>query len=470
MGDIIMNEKYLEYIKGKLEGNFDVKYRELKVDKGKITLIFIDNLTDSHFISEYIAGPIINYKNIVDADMLKQEIVEANIIGDVKSQDDALIHILSGDVVIISDFYKEITFCEAKSYVRRSVSIPITENVVKGPREGFTELFVDNISMIRRKIKNPDLKFETGYLGKKSNTVVVISYIKGVAPESLVNYIKEQLNSVDEDFILESNYIEEKIRCKSTAFDTVGYSEKPDVIAAKLFEGRIAVIVDGTPFVMSVPYFFIENFQMPDDYYFNKYIANITRVFRLIGFAIAMFLPGLYIALTTYHFSLIPQVFVFRLAVARAGVPFPTIIELILMMFFFQILREAGIRLPQPVGQSMSIVGALILGDAAVGAGLASQGTLIIVALSSISLFLVTKLYGAVTIWSLVIIMFSAVLGLPGFYISFFVLVSHLAGLNSCGYPYLFPLGTARSFKYKDLLIRGYLDEISNTLFDKGER
>ncbi|MBC8059362.1 MAG: spore germination protein [Clostridiaceae bacterium] len=465
-----MNEKYLEYVKGKLEGNFDVKYRELKVNKGIIRLIFIDNLCDSKFISQYIAAPIIKSTNIVDGDTVKEEILEANSIGNVKSQDDALIHILSGDVIIISNFYEEIIFCEAKGFVRRSVSIPITENVVKGPREGFTEASVDNVSMIRRKIKNPDLKFETGYLGKKSNTVVVISYIKGVVPESLVKYVKAQLNSVEEDFILESNYIEEKIRCKSTAFDSVGYSEKPDVIASKLFEGRVAIIVDGTPFVMSVPYFFIENFQMPDDYYFNKYISNLTRVFRLIGFAIAMFLPGIYIALTTYHFSLIPQAFVFRLAVARAGVPFPTIVELIVMSFFFQILREAGVRLPQPVGQAMSIVGALILGDAAVGAGLASQGTLIIVALSSISSFLVSKLYGAITIWSLVITLFSATLGLPGFYIGFFVLVSHLGGLNSCGYAYLFPVGTSKSFKYKDLLSRGYLNEISNTIFDKGEK
>ena len=465
-----MNEKYLEYVKGKLEGNFDVKFRELKVNKGIIRLIFIDNLCDSKFISQYIMAPIINSTNIADGDMVKAKILEANSIGVVKSQDDALIHILSGDVIIISDFYKEIIFCEAKGYVRRSVSIPITENVVKGPREGFTEAFVDNVSMLRRKIKNPDLKFETGYLGKKSNTVVVISYIKYVAPESLVKYIKDQLNSVDEDFILESNYIEEKIRCKSTAFDTVGYSEKPDVVASKIFEGRIAIIVDGTPFVMTAPYFFIENFQMPDDYYFNKYIANTTRAFRLIGFSIAMFLPAVYIALTTYHFSLIPQAFVFRLAVARSGVPFPTIVELIIMSFFFQILREAGIRLPQPVGQSMSIVGALILGDAAVGAGLASQGTLIIVALSSISLFLVSKLYGAITIWSLVLIIFSTILGLPGFYIGFFVLISHLAGLNSCGYPYLFPGGTVNSFKFKDLLSRGYLNEISNTIFDKGEK
>lgn len=467
---MIVNEKYLEYIKNKLEGNYDIKYRELKLEKGTVYIIFIDNLCDSKFISQYIAAPIINNKNIVDSEMLKSKILEANIVGDVKSQDDALIHILSGDVVIISDFYKKVTYCEAKGYVRRSVSIPITENVIKGPREGFTEAFVDNVSMIRRKIKNPDLKFEIGFLGKKSNTVIVISYIKNVAPESLVNYIKDQLNSIDLDFVLEDNYIEEKIKCKRTAFDTVGYSEKPDVIAAKLLEGRVAIIVDGTPFVITAPYFFIENFQMPDDYYLNKYFSNLARGFRWIAFFLSTLLPGLYIAVTTYHFSLIPQDFVFRLSISRAGVPFPTVIEVLLMLFFFQILREAGIRLPQPVGQAMSIVGALILGESAVGAGLASEGTLIVVALSSISSFLVTKLYGAITIWAVIVVVFSSLLGLPGFFISFLILISHISGLNSCGYPYLYPLGTYKKLKYGDIVTRGYLSQISNTIFDEGEK
>ena len=402
--------------------------------------------------------------------MIKGEILEANIVGDVKSQDDALLHILSGDVVVISDFFEEVIFCEAKGYVRRSVSIPITENVIKGPREGFTEAFVDNVSMIRRKIKNPDLKFEVGFAGKKSNTVVVITYIKNVAPESLVNYIKDQLNSIDLDFILENNYIEEKLRCKNTSFDTIGYSEKPDIISSKLLEGKIGIIVDGTPFVITAPYFFIENFQMPDDYYLNKYISNVARCFRWIGFFISILLPGLYIAITTYHFSFIPQNFVFRLAISRAGVPFPTVIEVLLMMFFFQILREAGIRLPQPVGQAMSIVGALILGQSAVGAGLASEGTVIIIALSSISSFLIPKLYGAITIWSVIIAICSALLGLPGFFICFFILLSHISGLNSCGYPYLFPLATFKKLKFKDIILRGYLNEISNTIFDKGEK
>ncbi len=260
-----------------------------------------------------------------------------------------------------------------------------------------------------------------------------------------------------------------QLKNKNTAFDTIGTTEKPDVVASKLLEGKIAIIVDGTPFVITAPYFFIDNFQTPDDYYSNKYFANLSRIMRVISFFSASLLSGLYLAIATFHFSLIPSVFAVKFAISRAGVPLPTVIELLLMTFFFQLLREAGIRLPQSIGQAMSIVGALILGDAVVGVGLASQSTVVIVALSSISSFLVPKLYGALSIWNIIIILFSSVLGLPGFYIGFFIFISHMAGLESCGYPYLFPLGTLESFKFKDVLYRKDLNKISNSIFDKDD-
>lgn len=465
-----MKENIISIIKQKLENDYDVKYREINCKSGKITLVFIDNLCDSKFISEYIIAPIIN-SNIEDADdnTLKKDILQANIVDDVKSIDDAYIHILSGDVVIISDFFDKMLYCEAKGYVRRGVSIPITENVIKGPREGFTEAFVDNVSLIRRKIKNTDLKFETIYIGKKSNTTVVVSYIKNIAPEELVNQIKDKISGMDNSFILDISYVEEKLRDKKTVFDTVGYSEKPDIIASKLLEGRIAVIVDGSPHVLTVPYFFIENFQAGDDYYSNSFFSNFTRVLRYIAFLISLLLSGLYLAIITYHFSLLPSEFVLRIAISRAGVPFPTVVELLIMTFFFQALREAGIRLPQPVGQAMSIVGALILGDAAIGAGLASESTLIVVALSSICTFLIPKLYGALSISSLFIIVLSAVSGLPGFYIGLLIVIAHIAGLKTCGYPYLFPLGTSKKYKFKDIIFRGSLESISNGLFSEDD-
>lgn len=299
------------------------------------------------------------------------------------------------------------------------------------------------------------------YMGKKSDSIVILAYIKGVASSKLVSQIRKKLKKMDVDFLLDTNYIEEQLKEKGTLYDTVGYTEKPDVVASKLFEGRVAIIVDGTPFVVTAPYFFYENFQMPDDYYLNKYMSNFLRVLRWLGYLISVLLPGLYVALTTHHFSLIPSVFVFRLSISRAGVPFPMVVEVIIMIFFFQILREAGVRLPQPVGQAMSIVGALILGQSAVSAGFASETTIIVVALTSIASFLTPKIYGAITFWSAFLIIISSVVGLPGYFVGVVLMISELGGLKSCGFKYIFPMGTIKKFDFKDLILRDDLDSIS---------
>ncbi|WP_125154046.1 spore germination protein [Clostridium rectalis] len=463
---------YIRSIKEKLNKNFDVNYRILEVHNKSIYIIFIDNMCDSKFISDYIVSPIAkNNLDDITVDNIKSKILEGNSVGDINDINEALMHILSGDVLITIDGYSEAIYCEAKGFSKRGISYPMTEEVIKGPREGFDESFNDNISLIRKRIKNPDLKFENFYIGKESNTVVVMSYIEHIAKKELVDKIRKKLKGIDIDFVLESNYIEEQFQEKRSLFDTVETTEKPDVVASKILEGRIAIIVDGTPFVITVPHFFIENFNMADDYYVNKYYSSIARMLRYVAFMISVFLPGLYIAITTYHFSLIPSVFVFRLAVSRAGVPFPQIVELYLMMLFFQILREAGLRLPNPVGQAMSIVGALILGDAAVGAGLTSQTGVIIVALSSICSFLVPKLYSVVTVWGIFIVLISSLLGLPGFYVGMLSLFSHAASLNSVGYPYLYPLGTIKEFKSRDTLLREDLKRISKSIYedDKNE-
>lgn len=464
-----MNEQYVRNLKEKLKDSFDVKYREIECSQGIIYAIYIDNLCDSKFISEYIIEPLLKNNKITNVENIRKEVLWANNVGEVNSENETIMHILSGDLVLVFNFEKTILYCEAKGFAKRSIGIPPTEAVIKGPREGFNEVIVENIALIRRKIKNENLKFESMEFGDKSNTTVVISYIKGTAPERLVEYIKNKIRNTNADFILDTNYIEEELKNKYSTFDTIGYTEKPDIAASKLFEGKVLVMVDGTSSVIIAPFFFIENLQAADDYYLNKYFTSISRIQRWIALITAIILPGLYISLSTYHFALLPTVFVSRLANSRAGVPFPTIVEVTIMIVFFQLLREAGIRLPQPTGQAMSIVGALILGEAAIGAGLTSQTTIVIVAVSSISTFLVPNLYKAIIVWSSIILVFSALLGLPGFYMGFFLLLSHLASLDSCGYPYLFPIGTLQSYKLKDVFIRSSLNKISNNIFDKDE-
>ena len=459
----------LEKVKAKLENSFDVKYREVNTNFGKCTLVFIDDICSAAQISEYVVEPLHSISNSCNSiEEVVTKFLDISAAGIAKDIDDGIDHVLSGDLIICFDNAEKIIYCEVKGFIRRSVSIPVTEAVVKGPREGFTELIVDNVSLIRRKIKNSDLKFETFLVGEKSKTSVCISYLKGMAPNYLINNIKESIKSLNLNFILDTNYIEEKLRGKNSVFDTVGYTEKPDEAAAKILEGRVAVLVDGTPFVITVPYFFLENFQAPDDYYINRYFANFTRVLRWVAFFIATFLPGLYVAIVNYHFALIPSMFLFRLAVARAGVPLPTIIEVLIMVIAFQLIKEAGLRLPQPIGGAMSIVAALILGDAVVGAGISSRITIIVVAASTLSYFLIPKVYGALSIWSIIITLVSSFFGLPGFFLISLMLVSKLGDLETGGYSYLFPLGSIETYKFKDIIFRGKLNKISKKVIQKG--
>ncbi|SHK15279.1 spore germination protein [Clostridium cavendishii DSM 21758] len=464
-------EGQLNYIKDKLKNSFDVKYREVDSGLGPVTLVFIDLLCSAIMIGDFVVNPLKKFKDdIKEPDDIITKSLNTIVADFLKDEEEAISHILSGDIVLIFKNTDKMIYCDVKGAVRRSVGIPITEAVIKGPREGFTEAFVDNIALIRRRIKSPKLKFEPMMVGKTSQTVVCIGYLDGVVSGELVNEVKQKVQGLDYDFILDTNYIEDELRAKKTIFDTVGYTEKPDEVSAKIMEGRVAIIVDGTPFVLTVPYFFLENFQTPDDYYTNKYFANFTRGLRWLAFFIAMFLPALYVAVITHHFSMIPSLFVFRLAVARAGVPFPTVVEVILMMVFFQLIKEAGLRLPQPIGTAMSIVAALILGDAAVGAGLASRITILIVAISTVCYFLVPRAYGAISLWSMGFVILSGFFGLPGFILGFLILVSHLSNIKSCNFTYLFPIETLKTHKFKDLMFRGDLKTISKKVIDEDDK
>ena len=466
----------LEYVKEKLKNSFDVKYREVQTVLGKATVVFIDDLCNASMISEYVVLPLRGFgktkpilENINSVKEVIENVLDIGATDIAKDVDDAIMHILSGDPAIIFDDYKEIIFVETKGFPVRGVGTPETESVLKGPREGFNELIVNNVALIRRRIKNPDLKFEAIIVGEKSQTSVAICYIDKIAPNDLIEKIKNKVKNLDLRFILDTNYIEDALKTQNSFFDTVGYTEKPDEVCAKLLEGRIGVIVDGTPFVITVPYFFLENFQMPDDYYLNKYYTNFNRMLRWAAFFIATLVPGLYVAIITYHFAMIPSLFMFRLAVSRAGVPFPTFIEVILMMLAFQFIKEAGLRLPQPIGGAMSIVSALILGDAAVGAGIASRITIIIVALSTLAYFLIPKLYGALSFWAIILVCFSAGFGIPGFLSGALLLLIQLSELDSVGYQFLFPVGSISEYRFKDVILRGSLNRISKDFIKKGK-
>lgn len=462
----------LENIEQVLSNSYDVKYRQIFNGNDKITLIYIENLCDIKYISQAIITPLINMDNnlVSNIGLIKSNVIFSASTEEIKDTEIAINKILSGNVLIIADSYENALCCGAQGYDKRDIGIPTAETVIKGPREGFTEDINTNISSIRRRIKSPNLKIEQFIMGSESQTILAMMFVEGKSPEKLVQYIRDKINQVNNGcFIFYNNKLEEALSCKHTSFDTIGYTEKPDNAVAKLSEGRVLIIMDGNSFVTTAPYFFIENFQTTDDYTLNKQVANLARIFRYMSFIISVFLPSIYLALVTNNIKLIPSIFLFRMAVYRAGVPVPTIVELLYMLIFFQIIREAGIRLPQPIGPTLSIVGALILGDAAVSSGLASQVTVIVVAISSITSYLVPKIYISIFIWNITTIIFTFILGLPGFFTALVLFIAHLSDLTSCGYPFLYPMGTRKYLKYKDVILRGDINEIQDSLISKDD-
>lgn len=469
-----MNRKNnnIQYIKDKLKNNSDVIYRDIKCSNGTINLIFIDTITDKNFISLNIVAPLTTItENLSDISIIKDKILFSNIVEDVTTIDDGIAHILSGNVLVMFDFSDKIFYCNAENWQKRNVERPLTDPVLKGPSEGFNESIDNNINLIRKRIKNSSLKIEKITIGDISKTMVGLVYIEGTAPMDLVELIRKRITNLKIDFIVDTNYIEEELKNKNTNFDTIGYTEKPDIVVSRMFEGRVAIILDGTPTALTAPFFFLEYFQSPEDYYFNKYTANPIRMLRIVSFFIAIFLPGFYIALFTHHFALIPPPFAFKIAQARSGVPFSTVIEVLLVLMSFELTKESGRRLPPSIGQTLSIVAGLILGTAATNAGLSSEGTVVVMGTFTIASFVNPRLQNLAPTWTLVCIILTGLVGLHGFYIFFFIILAHIASLNSCGYPYLFPFGTYNKFKFrnKDFLSRGKLDWTARTIFKKGD-
>jgi spore germination protein KA len=442
----------------------DVKIREFTFGRFPAVdaaLVFIDGLVSNDIITEGIMKPLMLYDsrtkgNLIE-DVQKRIICSGDVINSDK-EDKLLESCLCGDTVLLIDGYRSGIIISSKGWDKRSVTEPQTEAVTRGPREGFTENFRTNTSLLRRKIRNPDFRMDTFVIGKKTRTIVSVAYLKGVADESLITEIKRRLNSINVDSILESGYIEQYIEdAPFSIFPTIGKSEKPDVIAGKILEGRAAIIVDGTPFVLTAPMLFTESFQTAEDYYSRTFYSSILRLLRFLSFTFAVFGPAFFIAITTFHQELIPTTLMFTIATAREGTPFPTAIEALILLLAFEILREAGLRLPRPIGQAVSIVGALVMGDAAVSAGLVGAPMVVTVAISAMAEFVTPEHQDAIIVLRLVLLVLSATLGGFGILLGTLWMLIDLASLKSFGVPFFAGVAPMHIQDWKDLLIRAPL-------------
>lgn len=422
-----------------------LRKREIVLDtdtKHRAVLYFVDSMINADTLTDAVIRPLITNRfdglsgNLID--YAEQKVLFADEISKSDDVEKMLSSLLYGDTLIIFDGYTEALIINTKGWRSRGVDEPKDERVLEGPREGFDEALMRNHTQLRRKFPTPDLCIEYVQLGRKTKTKVFICYIESLVNRRVLNIIKERLEKIDIDGVLDSNYICELItKDKFSLFKTMGKTQKPDVVAAKLLEGRVAIMVDGTPTVLTAPYFFLENFQSDDDYYQNYLSAAIGRVLRYICFYATICLPAIFLAFAVYNPHLLPLSFLQSIIRSRANVPFSTFGECFILIILFEILKETGIRMQQSVGHALSIVGGLVVGQAAVEAGIISAPILIVTALSGITGLIVPKLKASVFYFKIFFVILSGFLGLFGFFIGIVLLHIHLYSLESFEIPYV---------------------------------
>lgn len=379
---------------------------------------------------------------------------QATLIDDLEV---AVEHISSGHVVILFHSWNKALSYGALSVESRQVQEPINEATVMGPKESTVENLQINISLLRLRLRTPKFKIESITAGGMTRTAVVYGYIEGRADPEMLSEFKRRIEQIKQVEILESTYIEQLIEDSTwSPFPQHRYTERPDVAVAAMLDGKIAVIVQGTGGILLCPGLFTEFFQSSEDYYQRTVISTMIRWLRIVAFILALTLPSIYIALSTFHPELIPTVLLLAIVDSREGIPLPAFFEALVMEFFFELLREAGVRLPRPIGSAVSIVGALVIGEAAINAGIASPNMVIVVALTGIASFAIPQYSIAIALRILrfPLMACAAVMGGFGMMVCFLFILLHLCKLRSLGQPYLAPLAPFRFAQLRDVLVR----------------
>lgn len=463
VADLAGNEQVL---RGAFESCSDVVFRSLTIaGASRMLLVFVDGLVDASTLDKVLLKPMLSHEMPDVADGSAVRIIEEQLVAFAKVETahrvkDVIDGILKANVAVLVEGDSHALIAELKGFEKRGVEEPAAEITVRGPRDGFTETLRVNTALLRRRIRSPRLKMESLSVGELSQTDVVIAYITGVVQETVLEEVRTRINRIEIDGVLESSYIEEFIQDRAlTPFPQVQNTERPDVVCASLLEGRIAIFVDTTPFVLIVPMTFWTGLQAAEDYYERTLYTSFIRWMRFILFNVALFLPSLYVAITTYHPQLIPTNLLISIAAAREGVPFPTVIEALMMELMFEGLREAGVRLPKAVGSAVSIVGALVIGQAAVEAGIISAPMVIVVSTTGIASFAIPRynLGIAYRILRFPVLLLAGSFGLFGVGIGALAILAHLVNLRSFGVPYLVPVAPQVPSNLKDVLARAPL-------------
>ncbi|TZE82603.1 spore germination protein [Calorimonas adulescens] len=444
----------IEELKNRFKECDDIIFREFHIGNQafthKVTLIYFENMIDRALIQDNIIKPLtkVDYLTIERNpgrqlfDRIKEKLITAYRLEEKDNMGEIVAAILSGNTALFVDRIDRGIVIYSKGWEKRNIEEPQTEVAIRGAHEGFIESCGTNVSLIRKRIKDPNLKYFSTEIGKRSKTTVGLMYIDGIANPAIIDELKRRISKIDIDGILESGYIEQLIEDNPMSpFPQFRHTERPDETCGALLEGNVVILCDNTPYALIAPVTLIGLFQSIDDYSSNWYIATLIRALRFLSAFFAVTIPALYIASTSYHPDMLPTDLVLSIASSRENVPFATPIEALLMLITLEVLREAGVRLPAPFGQTIGIVGSIVLGQASVQAGIVSPIMVIIISINAISSFAIPNFNLAICfrLMTFIFILLASVAGLYGVYIGFLALIIHLVKLKSVGVSYLSP-------------------------------
>ncbi|MBR5438758.1 MAG: spore germination protein [Clostridia bacterium] len=438
----------------------DVFFYNFEISSTSAVAVFLDSLSDKVLIGKQVIEPFKTLDNSFDFQSVLNA-VNAPEVEEVLDVNSCAKKVCEGDAIIFVEGFNKALNVKCKKPTSRAVTEPPTSSVLKGPREGFVENLQMNTSLLRQRIKSPDLCIKKYTVGKYSSTTIEIVYISSIANNNIVKAVTEKIKKINVDGIIDSSYI---IKCisdrKTTLFRQVGTTEKPDILSAKLLEGRIGIMVDGSPIALTVPFLFIEDFQSSEDYYVNAYRANLSRTLRVLAVIFAIILPSFFVAAQLFHLQIIPLNFLLTIVGSIKGIPLSPSVEMFFTLFIFEILNEASIRMPRYVGIAMSVVGALVLGETAVNAGIVSTPTIMIMALSGICIYTVPDMTETLSVLRILFLIIAGSFGGFGIVLFGCALITYLSDFDSFGVPYLSPYSPIIKNDLQDAITMSFYAEM----------
>lgn len=454
---MIVLENEIKKIKKALNYTSDLVERRLSIEGRKVALIYLDGMIDVKTVDLGLVEPLLSNGSVVkdDISMLEGVVETSEKLEFFTDRKQALEKVLTGSSLIIFDGANGYAVCSAQGFLSRPIMEPPVSSVIKGPREGFTESFKTNVTLIRRRFPNGNLVFKSFTVGKYSKTHIELCYVKGIANKRVVKEIEQKIKKINIDGIIDSSYVAKLLEeRKYSLFKQTGSTEKPDILATKLLDGRVAIIVDGSPTVLTLPFMIIEDFYDSEDYYRRPIRTSVIRIMRLLGVFFAIFLPGMFVAFQSHQYQLLPLKLLVTIINSTTGIPFSPVTEMLIALVLFEVLGEASVRMPRFLGMAMSVVGGIILGETAVNAGLLSTITVLITALSSIGLYAIPDEVGTFSVIRLILVFVGASLGTYGVLMVSIVICVYVSCMESYGVPYLAPFAPLVPKDLKNSIIK----------------